>query len=344
MTADRDKHADGLMSEDKGGWMSNFLADEDELDRRALWRLGSWGVGTVGVLIAGILAAQSPLAERRDQLASADLVKQSQQLQWIAKESQNQARQLAAAVEVLNSDRDRLYARVTVLEQGLDSVTGSIARQSAAAAQPPVAPPSGAPPSALSVLPDSKSDAPPPKIAPVASVPSPAPVVANRQSDRTPDKPEPAATGAVSANDPIPTDAAGVTPVQPTEFGVDLGTATSVEGLRALWRGVSKANAAQLASLTPIIVVKERTDGLGMQLRLVAGPLTDAAAAAKICATLTENKRACDTSTYDGQRLALQADKKPDGATSPQKRKVRGKPEETPAASRGSFSSIFGFR
>jgi hypothetical protein len=99
------------------------------------------------------------------------------------------------------------------------------------------------------------------------------------------------------------------TPVARTEFGVDIGGANSVEGLRAIWRGMSRSKA--LAGLRPIMMVKERATGLGMQLRLVAGPLNDAAEAAKICAALTENKRSCETSTFDGQRLALKAEPVP---------------------------------
>jgi hypothetical protein len=94
--------------------------------------------------------------------------------------------------------------------------------------------------------------------------------------------------------------------VQRTEFGVDVGGANSVGGLRALWRGLLKTRAnAPLAALRPIIVVKESSTGLGMQLRLVAGPLTDAAAAAKICAGMIANDRPCETTVFDGQRLAL---------------------------------------
>ena len=97
--------------------------------------------------------------------------------------------------------------------------------------------------------------------------------------------------------------------MQRTEFGVDVGGANSVGGLRALWRGLlkSRSNAA-LTTLRPIIVIKEGSNGLGMQLRLVAGPLDDAAAAAKICAGLTENNRPCATTVFDGQRLVMNAD------------------------------------
>ena len=85
-----------------------------------------------------------------------------------------------------------------------------------------------------------------------------------------------------------------------------------MNGLRALWRGLLKSRSnAPLAALRPIIVIKEGTNGLGMQLRLVAGPLNDAGAAAKICAVLTENKRPCETAIFDGQRLSLKPDDPP---------------------------------
>jgi hypothetical protein len=61
-------------------------------------------------------------------------------------------------------------------------------------------------------------------------------------------------------------------------------------------------------ALQPIIVIREGSNGFGMQLRLVAGPLNDAGAAAKICAVLSENQRPCETAIYDGQRLSLKAD------------------------------------
>jgi hypothetical protein len=85
--------------------------------------------------------------------------------------------------------------------------------------------------------------------------------------------------------------------------------------LRALWRGLLKSHSnAPLASLQPIIVIREGTGGRGMQLRLVAGPLSDAAAAAKLCAVMTESGRDCETAVYDGQRLSSKADDAPANA------------------------------
>jgi hypothetical protein len=106
--------------------------------------------------------------------------------------------------------------------------------------------------------------------------------------------------------------------VHRTEFGIDVGGANSVPGLRALWRGLLKSRAnAPLATLQPIIVIREGTGGRGMQLRLVAGPLGDAAAAAKLCAVMTENDRHCETAVYDGQRLTVKADEAPAAVKQP---------------------------
>jgi len=111
--------------------------------------------------------------------------------------------------------------------------------------------------------------------------------------------------------------------IHKTQFGVDVGSANSIAGLRALWRGLLKSRSnVPLLTLQPIIVIKEGANGLGMQLRLVAGPLNDAGAAARICAALTENQRPCETAIFDGQRLSLKADEaQPQAATKPAPRR-----------------------
>jgi hypothetical protein len=380
MAKDRNPFRDDVPDDDGAGWINRFLAEEDEFDGRSMWRLASWGAGSVAALVVAILATRSPAAINRDQTAAAELARQSQQVQWIAKESQNKARELAAAVEVLNADRDRLYNRVTVLEQGLDSVTGALSRQPELAtsmtAQPtlpsataPVTPPSpaemdpiGPPRPAETGAAETKTNpsATLPKIAPVATVDPatpPAPAKPAEQKAETPaaDQSPPTAVTASIPPNPATSDLPSAGVVRRTEFGVDLGTAKSIEGLRAVWRSAIKSNAQHLASLQPIIVVKERTDGLGMQLRLVAGPLSDAAEAAKICAgLLTESNRACETSIYEGQRLNLTSEKT---VTEKEKAAAEEHPVQRPKRrnrSRGesaqekpktsSFSSFFGVR
>jgi hypothetical protein len=395
MAKDRDNLADGFDTDNSGGWVAGFLAEEDDPDRRSLWRLGSWGVGSVAAVVVAVMASQSSIGARRDQIASADLVRQSQQIQSVAKDSQAEARRLASAINTLNGDRDRLYSRVTVLEQGLDSVTGSIARQNSAAgspqggpspvsaaepqsASPPVA---AAPATTFAALTEKPRDATPrqPEQNPAApatssasadaKAPAATPATPLMPSRSMMAPPDPAATkltvpeqppeiitaaptpeamaSAPAAADPATSNATSEIAVQRTEFGVDLGGANSIDGLRALWRGLLKSNAASVASLRPIIVVKERNNGLGMQLRLVAGPLSDAAAAAKICAALIESERPCETSVFDGQRLAIKSDDPAPAVRPPRKRsgvKRVSSEEQPPKPKNSALSSMFSTR
>jgi hypothetical protein len=153
-----------------------------------------------------------------------------------------------------------------------------------------------------------------------AAAPGPEVVAATTSSDYpTSDGKTSDANASDTKADDTEDDAPAASTVKRTEFAVDVGTANSVSGLRALWRGLlkSKSNAA-LAALHPLIAVKEGNNGLGMQLRLVAGPLSDAAAAAKICAAMLEGKRAtCETTVFDGQQLALKDDEPPASAKQP---------------------------
>jgi hypothetical protein len=394
MAKDRDNLADRFDTDSSGGWLTGFLAEEDDLDRRSLWRLGSWGVGSVAAVVVAVMASQSSIGARRDQIAAADLTRQSQQIQSVAKDSQTEARRLASAIDTLNGDRDRLYSRVTVLEQGLDSVTGSIARQNSAAGSPQAGPsPLSAPErQSASLLPPPVAAAPATTVAALTEKPRDvvprqpeqnpaAPATSSASADAkapaaTPATPlmpsrsmmappDPAATkltvpeqppeiitaapvpeamaSASAAPDPATSNATSEIAVQRTEFGVDLGGANSIDGLRALWRGLLKSNTA-LTSLRPIIVVKERSNGLGMQLRLVAGPLSDAAAAAKICAALVESERSCETAVFDGQRLAIKSDDPAPSVRPPRKRtavKRVSSQEQPPKPKSSALSSMF---
>jgi hypothetical protein len=475
--AKKNDHLADFATENTGGVLSGFLAEEEQLDRRGMFRLGTWGAASVGAVIVALLANQSSLRLRHDEVAAADLSRQAQQIQTSARESQNETRRLASAVDTLNGDRDRMYTRLSTLEQGLDSVTGAIAKQKTAAATaaasltpaassapaatsaaqgtPPApeasaepAPPIGPVATALPTIPVKpaaeakrrdqatskaaiaspttvRASAPDPvatppnapattasvPIGPTKSIMGPPDPAAPKMVEPEPVKtaalslpapattqsalaPVPETTATVPAADkppadkssqdkpsqdkpsqdkaatdkPAPDKAASEKPeaqtpapekpaiaeatpetstqvaVNRTEFGVDVGGANSVGGLRALWRGLLKSRSnAPLAALQPIIVIKESTNGLGMQLRLVAGPLNDAAAAARICAKIAENERPCTTTVYDGQRLAVKSDDAPAStgtispraaAEKPQDRSDAEKPGEKPKSGR----------
>ena len=393
-------HLAGFEAEDTGGLFASLLAEEDESDRRrTLWRVASWGVGAIAAVVIAVMTNQSSLGWRREQAATSDLVQQANRLQAVARESQNEARRLASAVDTLNSDRDRLYTRVTVLEQGLDSVTGAIAKQTVAAAvpapvvQPDVQPAEQAPAPVIApavTKPAAQSE----KAAAAASVePVPAgtsavkdvptkpaampatPLIESKSMMAPPDPAagkliEPSTAASTVAAEPIPPVVAAALPsesaeqdtaetalpkIQRTEFGIDVGSANSVAGLRALWRGLLKSRSkAPLAALQPIIVIREGTGGRGMQIRLDAGPLSDAAAAAKLCAAISEKDRECETAVYDGQRLSFKAEDAPAAAkpaapavtrkrNAPQKRAAVEEPAKKPeAATSTGWTTFFG--
>ena len=75
-------------------------------------------------------------------------------------------------------------------------------------------------------------------------------------------------------------------PRSTTEFGVDIGGAASFDGLRVLWASTKGSNAALFEGLHPVVAMRENSATKAVELRLVAGPLANAEAAARLCATL----------------------------------------------------------
>lgn len=361
MARKSDPLSDSFGTDDSEGWLGGIVADEDDIDRRTMWRLGLWGFAAVGTLTLGILSSQLPVNAQRTQLAANELTIRARQVETSTQENRLEARRLAAAIETLNSDRDRLFSRLSNLEQGLDVVTGSITK---ATERPAVTawPDAAIAPIVLSAPPTIPSS----ELQPAAATPMTA-----LEAERAP-------TALALRNDELPAESVAATPpsaiqaapipdvlpvahdaretpadeaaVAHADFGVDLGAANSIGGLRALWRGLIKSHRADLDGLRPLIAIHERRNGLGLQLRLIAGPIRDAAAAARICAVLSGAERDCKTSIFDGQRLSLAAEPEAKAAPSrrPKQRKssreqqpdtAQAKPADSP-----SLATRLGFR
>ena len=177
-----------------------------------------------------------------------------------------EARALAETVRTLATDRDRLMARIALLERDRD-ITASIPSRQALKPSPVDATSSlfSGPSLTLALTPEEHASA--------------GPMVAAAN----------AATESV---------------VIKTEFGIDLGTAPTVDGLRALWSRLKAQHGALLNGLRPVAALHESHEPGGVVLRLVAGPLANAAAAARLCATLAGPITACRPATFEGQRLA----------------------------------------
>jgi len=361
MARKSDPLSDSFAADDADGWLGGIVADEDHLDRQTLWRLGLWGVTAVGALTLGILSAQLPVNPQRTQLAADESAGRTRLVEVKLQENLLEARRLAAAIETLNGDRDRLFSRLSNLEQGLDVVTGSIKKSDDKPAKipwpeatfPPVIESAPATIVALQAVPPPVSIATTPASEPESTAtvaphmePQPAETAAIKPPSLIQVVPIPDIKPAATQNNTKPEEEL---PVTAANFAVDLGAANSLGGLRALWRGVLKSHKAQLEGLRPLITIRERRNGLGLQLRLIAGPIKDAAAAAQICAVLSEAERDCATAAFDGQRLSLASE--PEERTAPArpaKRKSSGSrpPEaaQAKAAEGSSLSSRLGFR
>lgn len=88
-----------------------------------------------------------------------------------------------------------------------------------------------------------------------------------------------------------------------TGFAVDLGGAASVENLRARWNTLRANEQPLLDNLKPMVALKDGGKA-GQELHLIAGPLTSAAATARVCAVLSGSGVSCRPSTFEGQHLA----------------------------------------
>jgi hypothetical protein len=251
---------------------------DEQIDMRGLLRLGSWGGAAIGALLIAVMAIRSDNGSRR---VAATLKQPAAGTQLAARqEIEPETKRLIESVRTLSSDRDRLLARVTVLERNLEDVTGSVGRigstQNAAAQSSPLPPlqlPSG--PSVISSI-----------SAPQTISAFPSNRIASAHS---------AARGRAPAPDSVGT---------VTVFGVDIGGGPTIESLRDLWISAKGTHGNIFDGLRPVISVRDGKPGAS-ELRLVVGPLSNAAAAAKICASLAASGWTCRQAEFDGQRLAL---------------------------------------
>jgi hypothetical protein len=253
---------------------------------RRAWRLGAWSAITVLSVAAVVIAAYTETGARRLALGDVPVIPSAAPPSAPDMES----RRLADAVRALTADRDRLTARVSALERNLDDVTGSIPNLSAERSAPN---PGASPlPPALAPAPPVSATPPPVVVAPappLVRAPPQAPVV-SRPPASPPMAADATATGSIATR---------------TEFGIDLGTAATVEGLRNLWTAIKGTQAPLLEGLRPVVAVRDGAKPGALELRLVAGPLANAGVAARLCAALADAGLTCAPAVFDGQRLAL---------------------------------------
>jgi hypothetical protein len=284
---------------------------------QALVRLAGWGMAaSVAMAVAVVIASSSGSQQRWNvvaaglsRTATAKAVKAeppgAAQLARLAA-TENEMRLLIEMVRSLNNDKERVLARLTAIEHNLDDVTGSIRRQAATPPPPPVA--ATPEPSQAAPQPQAAAPALP---APEQTVPPEAPALAA--------PPEPAAPAASTepavsvASAPVPADAAEPEPARERQplVGVDVGGASSFDGLRALWKSLTASHAEEFEGMHPVVSARESSKSRAAELRLVVGPIEDDEAARHICARLITSKRHCHPAAFGGGSLALTAPEPP---------------------------------
>lgn len=192
--------------------------------------------------------------------------------------------------------------RLTDIEQNLSFMTASIGQPAGDASDQAL-------PAAIGSM---SADAPEPRI--ILPLPMPVdggaiavsmrPLTVSTEVDAMPIEDGEARSEAV-ADDIAARSEQPILAVSQTPFAIDIGGATTLEGIDALWMNHAERYADTLVELTPRILLQQTSDGT-LDLRLVAGPINDAADAAMLCAQLVAaGLERCLPAIFDGQQLAL---------------------------------------
>lgn len=225
---------------------------------QGLWRVVVWGSTAATALLIAVLASRGVTGSQRAAVAAATLVPNTVPVVHYGMpepppfDAAAETKRLSDTVAALAADNDALKARVAALEQNMDDVTGSIAKQIEAVKTPPWPDDDGAAPAT------------------------------------------PAAIAAVMAP---------ALPL-PLEYGVDIGSAASIEALRARWAGIRTAHPHLFGTLAPSVSLREIHSR--PELRLILGPLASIEAATHLCAELTPFHVPCEPTIFAGQHLALE--------------------------------------
>jgi hypothetical protein len=246
-----------------------------------LQRLALWGSAAAAALFIAALAGRSDVGSQRVAAVLSSLHLRAPHPNQAAGplDMESTTRQLVQTVRGLTEDRDRLMMRLAAVEHNLDDVTGSVTRQIEAAKDQTSPWPKDAPPE-------------PATPAAIASVVAPLVPPAGLASSLAP---SPLAAAAEATPGAAP----------PTAYGVDLGSAHSLQALHARWVAFRTARPKLFEGLKPLVALKEVGRSKRVELRLVVGPLPGVEAAARLCASLASFELYCQPTAFEGQRLAL---------------------------------------
>jgi len=261
------------------------------------WLCG-WGGATALALIIFAVASQTKTASDRLRLifASNEPSAVAQMPPRVA-QLEIETQFLTEQIRALAADRDRLAGRITLLEGSMDDMTGAIKTQAAATA------------AALAAKTASSVPNPPPTSTTSANRPAAATPTATPNSATNVFAAQSEASASSAEAVPLPPTRIASTPANepeqpaptPVEFGLDLGGAATVDGIRQRWLTVKTNFGPLLIGMYPVAAHDHRAGSPGY--RLVVGPLPNSAAATSLCAHFTAARTACRPAKFDGEQI-----------------------------------------
>ncbi len=249
---------------------------------RHLWRMALWGGAAACALLFAMLTAGTDAGLQR--LAAIMPTTVGHAYLSTAKSSfdaQAETRRLAQAVQDLRAQNGKLEAQLAEVEHNMADITGSVTRQ-IQEVKAETKNPWPADATAVPITPAIISSIVPPSL-PAAAFGAPLPAPPQTSPAREAEAPA----------------------AEPSEYGADIGSALSIQVLRARWLGIHSAHAQLFEGLTPMVRLRAIPQSKHIELRLIVGPLADAAAAARICAALARYRLFCQPTQFDSQTLAL---------------------------------------
>lgn len=108
----------------------------------------------------------------------------------------------------------------------------------------------------------------------------------------------------VPAAEPILANESAAAVISSTSFGLELAATLSLTDGQALWDDLKARHPDVLADLSPRISILETESGR-LELRLIAGPIRNAATVAALCARLRTVGQTCNGTIFEGQSLAM---------------------------------------
>jgi hypothetical protein len=252
-----------------------------------LWRMTLWGTTAATALLVAVLTTRSePGSQRMAALFSANGSSEAQ-VATGPLDPQAQTRKLADAVRGLTRENSEFKSRLAAVEQNVNDITGSVAKQIATVKA-----------ETANTWP---GDAKPEPITPaiIASIVTPAESASSGLGAPFPSPP-------LTAPATQPAGEAENSAASPASYGVDVGGALSIDVLRARWLGIRSAHRHLFEGLTPTVVLRQIGKTNRAELRLVVGPLDSSEAAAHLCAVLAPYRLFCQPTAFDSQHIALQ--------------------------------------